>query len=276
MALQDSGPISFSDIMAEFGVTSSGPISFSEFYRDGDNVDSDALVHPNTIPTSGTITFEDFYSAARLLEVEIGGIVENANLLSLVNTALNITELKNPILVKIKSDAVFWSNSTGSYGAVTGSFPHLVRVINKGVIMGKGGNGGSGINGDGGAGGPALRLDCSIDSWSNIEGGAVAGGGGGGGSGRGLDGTGNRRDGAATTQVASGGGGGAGGGSGGTGFRSSSGGGGGSVGNAGGGGGQTSRVSDPNPNVNHGGGGGGAGGGGGGYSRDLEPFQIIF
>ena len=76
MALQDSGPISFSDIMAEFGVTSSGPISFSEFYKDGNNVDSDALVHPNTIPTSGTITFGDFYEAARLLEVEIGGIVQ--------------------------------------------------------------------------------------------------------------------------------------------------------------------------------------------------------
>ena len=275
MALQEEGvPISFSDIMAEFGVTSSGPISFSAFYKDGDNVDSDALVHPNTIPSSGLIRFFDFYEAARLLEVEIGGVVQEANLLSLVNSALGITELKNPILVRIKSGAVFWSDSTSSYGAVTGAFPHLVRVINKGVIMGKGGEGGSGISGDGGAGGHALRLDCSIDSWSNIEGGAVAGGGGGGGSGRGADGTGNRRDGKETTRVASGGGGGAGGGKGGTGFRDSAGGGAGSVGKAGGEGGQTSRVSDPNPNAHHGGGGGGAGGGGGGYSRDLEAFQI--
>lgn len=266
-------PISFSDIMAEFGVTSSGPISFSAFYKDGNNVDSDALVHPNSIPTSGTITFFDFYEAARLLEVEIGGVVKEANLLSLVNTALGYT-LENPILVRIKSGAVFWSSKTSNFGAVTGAFPHLVRVINKGVIMGRGGNGGSDISGDGGAGGHALRLDCNIDSWSNIEGGAVAGGGGGGGSGRGADGTGARRDGAATTRVASGGGGGAGGGKGGTGHRGAGAGGGGSVGNTGGNGSSVSRVADPNPNVNHGGGGGGAGGGGGGYSRDLEPFQI--
>ena len=102
MALQSSGSISFSQIRSEFGA--SGAVSLSQFYRGGSNVESDGLVHPNTIPTSGLISFFDFYSAARMLNVTIGGHVQNANLLSLVNTALGYT-LQNPVLLDIASSA---------------------------------------------------------------------------------------------------------------------------------------------------------------------------
>ena len=72
MALPNTGnPISFSQIRAEFGV--SGTVSLSQFYRGGANVESDGLIHPNTIPTSGLIRFFDFYLAARMLNVTIGG-----------------------------------------------------------------------------------------------------------------------------------------------------------------------------------------------------------
>ena len=57
MTLQVSGPISLEDVQSEFG--GSNPISIEEYYRGGVNV-------PDTpansgIPTSGTISLEDFY-----------------------------------------------------------------------------------------------------------------------------------------------------------------------------------------------------------------------
>ena len=60
MALQSSGAISLSDIASEFG--DSTPNSISEFYRGGSLV-------PNTstntnVPTSGQISFSQFYGAA--------------------------------------------------------------------------------------------------------------------------------------------------------------------------------------------------------------------
>ena len=272
MALPNTGnPISFSQIRAEFGV--SGTVSLSQFYRGGANVESDGLIHPNTIPTSGLIRFFDFYLAARMLNVTIGGSVQDANLLSLVNTALGYT-LQNPVLLDISSTAIFYASDTSTYGAVTGNFPSTLRIRNSGVIMGKGGAGGSGINGGGASGGHALRVDCAVEFFNNINSGAVAGGGGGGGSGRGEDGVGARLNGPSDTRVASGGGGGAGGGNGGSGFRGSSAGSGGGPGSAGTRGGTVVGRSDPR-NTNHGGGGGGAGGGGGGYSRDLEGYTVV-
>ena len=126
MALQGSGPISFSQIRNEFGV--SGTVSLSQFYKDGANVESDGLIHPNTIPTSGLIRFFDFYLAARMLNVTIGGTVQDANLLSLVNTALGYT-LQNPVLLDISSTAIFYASSTSTY-AVTGNFPSTLRIRN--------------------------------------------------------------------------------------------------------------------------------------------------
>lgn len=74
------------------------------------------------------------------------------------------------------------SAGTGSYALRTGVFPagSIVKIVNKGYIVGKGGDGGS-FNTAGGAGGTALYIDfpCTID---NAAGYIYGGGGGGGGA----------------------------------------------------------------------------------------------
>lgn len=60
MALQTSGAISLNDIQGEFG--SSNPISINEYYRGGANVPNTSV--NNSIPTSGTIAFSNFYGGA--------------------------------------------------------------------------------------------------------------------------------------------------------------------------------------------------------------------
>jgi hypothetical protein len=59
MALPSSGAISLGNIQTEFG--GSNPISLSEYYQGGSIIG--AGVYPNTIPASGVIQMDDFYSA---------------------------------------------------------------------------------------------------------------------------------------------------------------------------------------------------------------------
>jgi hypothetical protein len=59
MALPSSGSISLGAIQTEFG--GSNPIGLSEYYQGGSIIG--AGVYPNTIPTSGLIQLDDFYSA---------------------------------------------------------------------------------------------------------------------------------------------------------------------------------------------------------------------
>mgnify|MGYP001410570307 CR=1 FL=1 len=60
MALPGSGAISLSAIASEFG--DSTPNSISEFYRGGSLVPNAAI--NNSVPTSGAISFDDFYGAS--------------------------------------------------------------------------------------------------------------------------------------------------------------------------------------------------------------------
>jgi hypothetical protein len=59
MAIVSSGAVSLSAIQTEFG--GSNPIGLSEYYQGGSIIG--AGVYPNTIPTSGTIQLDDFYSS---------------------------------------------------------------------------------------------------------------------------------------------------------------------------------------------------------------------
>lgn len=59
MALPASGAISLGDIQTEFG--GSNPVGLNEYYQGGSIIG--AGVYPNTIPTSGVIQLDDFYSA---------------------------------------------------------------------------------------------------------------------------------------------------------------------------------------------------------------------
>lgn len=63
MALPSSGAISLSAIASEFG--DSAPNSISEFYRGGSLVPNTSI--NTSVPTSGEISFNDFYGAANQL-----------------------------------------------------------------------------------------------------------------------------------------------------------------------------------------------------------------
>lgn len=106
------------------------------------------------------------------------------------------------------------SAGTGTYALRTGVFPagSILKIVNKGYIVGKGGNGGANTGGAGGAGANALYIDmnCELDNGA----GYVFGGGGGGGGYRGY-----YSGGPQNYDIRAGGGGGA-GGNGGTGAAS--------------------------------------------------------
>jgi hypothetical protein len=89
--------------------------------------------------------------------------------------------------VTISASTVILSNST-SIPALTidGAFPNGAKLINNGIIMGRGGNGGQGGNGSwGAAGGPGVNVSTPIIIENNGTIGGGGGGGGGGGSGEG-------------------------------------------------------------------------------------------
>ncbi len=60
MALQTSGTMSLDDIQDEFG--GSNPIAINEYYKGGTNVPSTST--NSSIPTSGEISFDDFYGGS--------------------------------------------------------------------------------------------------------------------------------------------------------------------------------------------------------------------
>lgn len=238
MAVKSSGTLSFNtDIVGEF--SGDTPHSLSEYYRNG------SYVTPNNtnVPTSGEISFSDFYGGTATVSASdvITPVTINGQ-----STAKQITisdYIDSGGVFEIPSSWWIWSDST-STPALLIDIPCTLK--NNGKIIGRGGNGGSGVAGSGGSGGPAIKINSGVSGViiENASGAYIAGGGGGGGSFRG------------------GGGGGAGGGSGGTGTNSKAGGAGGSI-NASGATGQTeTSFSNSAGNLSAGGGGGGGAGGG--------------
>lgn len=70
MALQNSGAISFSDLRGEYNSGSNTSVSMSGYYRGGTLIRSNASNNTSTnlsadVPTSGTISLDDFYGQER-------------------------------------------------------------------------------------------------------------------------------------------------------------------------------------------------------------------
>ena len=82
MTLPSSGALSFSQIQGEFG--GSNPISLSEYYRGGPIVPNHG--HTSPIPTSGTISVNNFYGtsatapvpSSRTFTHQRGGVTQGA------------------------------------------------------------------------------------------------------------------------------------------------------------------------------------------------------
>jgi hypothetical protein len=252
MTLPASGAISLGNIQTEFG--GANPIGMNEYYRGGSYVTTN-----NTgVPTSGTITLNNFYNAVKEFSFTISSNTQNANLYTL---AINAGwDGVIPVRATIASGYYLWSDSTGSPALVIPSnFSAGLVLVNNGFIMGKGGAGGQ-SGGAGQAGGIAIQNSSTNVNIVNQSGGYIGGGGGGGGAGSYNP----------TSQTyVSGGGGGAGGGSGGNGYRvdvTDTGGAGGAIGASG------SKSSSSDPISGFGGGsGGGAGFGPGGGGGRIMP-----
>ena len=205
MALQGSGAISLANIQSEFG--GSNPISLSEYYRNGAYVTSN-----NTgVPTSGTVSLSQFYSAVRQFAFTISTSYTTTRDLRTLALAAG-WDGSAPVVATIASGVTLQgaigagggggatvvsygaNNVAGSAGStgltVTGSFPGGVSLINNGKIYGGGAGGGAGGStaqgGVGGAGGAAIVVTTALSITNNN----VIGGGGGGGGGGSAWGTG--------------------------------------------------------------------------------------
>ena len=260
MTLPASGAISIGDIATEFGFAQTN-ISFSSLYR-ANGYTSGAVaangianISSNfSISESGQIALNQFYSAQKGFKYVANITTATANyvLSDAANTAGWNGIIPIDATITIDSSQFVYATSTSAAafritpsGTLAGGSVSRVRLINNGVISGKGGYGGPGSSG-GENGGPGLSADglgypIDVNNLGTVAGGG--GGGGGGTSGTGTDG------GEGTASYGAGGGGGGAGYSGGAG-------GGGSGGNYPGGTGGTG-------SWNAGGGGGGGGSGNG-------------
>ena len=145
MALQSSGPISLSQIQAEFG--GSNPISLSEYYRNGPYTTSN-----NTgVPTSGTIDLGDFYGtvAANTINYEIiGGGGEGAG--GYYNTGNGNAGGSSSLSSASGTSFTTITSSGGSGGIQPAPYNGSYRVSQNGFASyyGPGGQGGYNSNSD--------------------------------------------------------------------------------------------------------------------------------
>jgi hypothetical protein len=149
MPLPSSGPISLSDIQAEFGGTN--PISLSEYYKGGAYVLTTDYA-PN-VPTSGAISLSNFYSARRttLTTLTFTNVGDNSFTVP-ANIVGNLTIVQ-------MAGAGGGGGGSDSYAGHPGYSGQTVTGGNISVTGGDvvnayvGGGGGAGTTGGGGGGG---------------------------------------------------------------------------------------------------------------------------
>ena len=171
MTIKSSGSLALTEIQAEFG--GSSPISLSEYYRNGAYVTSN-----NTgVPTSGAISFNQFYNTVRQFQFTIANHVQQADLRTLALAAG--WDGSAPIVATVNSGVYLWSDNIGVGGLTVSNVPSGSIINNYGYIIGRGGDGGyrwvPPQNG-----GPALVNYAAGISVVNMSGAFIAGGGGGG------------------------------------------------------------------------------------------------
>lgn len=201
MALQTSGAISLQDIGTEFN--DAQPHAINEFYG----------VY-SSVPSSGEISFDDFYGAVALTSHTLSSNTANLNV---YDYAVANGYTGGPYQLTINSGVIVYStyvndpalqiNGTSSQGFASGT---EVTIINNGTVYGGPGSGasqttGNAVNGaNGSKGGTAVQVQPTGNSLTNIvtfnNNGTVKGGGGGGGAG----GSGNDYTATTTTTVTEG------------------------------------------------------------------------
>ena len=232
MALQASGQIKYSEIIAEFGTPNSGGIGE---YRLSENVGSLSNLPLDTgVPQSGQIKFSDFYSKRLNHIVDLHSIGNNTsrqnakdrwnngNVHIVGSTKTGKTQppdtIDDRVIINVNA-TISSAKGTQTHCALrTGTWDSNttleIEIGTSGKLYGSGGDGGTGGSAnetpgtDGQTGSSALGIEypCTINNLGVIQSG-YGGGGGGGGNTRT---TGGGKKGGATTNGSSGGGGGGG------------------------------------------------------------------
>jgi hypothetical protein len=178
MTLAASGAISASDIRTEF-VGGSGAVDMASYYRGANtNVRSNAANNTATnlaagVPTSGAISFNNFYSQAKGWQKTFSS---NATQQSGTGIFGDDYAVDYPKTIIINAGITVYSTASGTpaIDLPTGG-SGTITVTNNGNIYGQGGAAAS-------DGGTALKADVSI-TLNNNSGANLKGGGGGGGNG---------------------------------------------------------------------------------------------
>ena len=232
MALQASGQIKYSEIIAEFGTPISGGIGE---YRLSENVGSLSNLPLDTgVPQSGQIKFSDFYSKKLNHVVDLYSIGNNTsrqnakdrwnngNVHIVGSTKTGKTQppdtIDDRVIINVNA-TISSAKGTQTHCALrTGTWDSNttleIEIGTSGKLYGSGGDGGTGGSAnetpgtDGQTGSSALGIQypCTVNNLGVIQSG-YGGGGGGGGNTRT---TGGGKKGGATTNGSSGGGGGGG------------------------------------------------------------------
>jgi hypothetical protein len=228
MALQASGPISFSQISNEFGSPSGKNLGA---YRIGQTVGDLTIPLDAGIPTSGQIKFSDFYSKSLNVVVYCSGNrVDARSRYNDNNNVFVIGGYKTRPASSFGTKVWIHTNESISSNIPASSAPNRqycslitggweggtdlrLDIGTSGVVYGAGGNGGNGGDGDsspgtaGGNGTSAIGVNYQpiiITNRGTIQGGTGGGGGGGGAFAQDKD----RYGRTATTRTSGGGGGG--------------------------------------------------------------------
>lgn len=178
MTLAASGAISASDIRTEF-VGGSGAVDMASYYRGANtNVKSNAANNTATnlaanVPTSGAISFNDFYSQAKGWQKTFSSDASQQSGTGIFGDDYSVDY---PKTIVINADVTVYSSSssTPALDLTTGG-AGTITVNNSGNLYGQGGAAQT-------DGGTALKADVSINVINN-SGANIKGGGGGGGNG---------------------------------------------------------------------------------------------
>ena len=174
MTISASGVVSAADIRTEFGF--SGTVSFADLYRGGSHIRAKAANNNGTnlaasVPTSGTITFDDFRGTAKAFRYTYtsGATNQNASALFGDDYAVNY-----PKEIVINSGVELGATSTSEEALeIPSGGSGTIVVTNNGTLSGAGGAAGA-------AGGDAFEAAVAVTLINN---GIIRSGGGGGGTG---------------------------------------------------------------------------------------------
>lgn len=172
MALPLTGPIKFSNINVELGLTPTLPISLGSL----------VVRSLYGVPSGPIRLWADGKGKSSAFAFTISSNVVDANLRTLA-VAAGWNQTSAVVATVATGVIIYSSNTTIPALTINGSWPNGITLTNNGSITGRGGNGGNGTistGGGGTAGGPAVSLGVNVVIANN---GIIGGGGGGGGAG---------------------------------------------------------------------------------------------